>query len=109
MMEWHSLEPFEIRSKIVTNIFEKGMRLFYSELGYIKAYVTWLSTFGKKNDMDALFERILAKPENQKSQPIWELYLDIMTSHGNFGDSLVVEQRMFEELIPINSEAKMVS
>eukprot|EP00747_Dinoflagellata_sp_TGD_P158822 gnl/TRDRNA2_/TRDRNA2_177843_c0_seq2.p1 gnl/TRDRNA2_/TRDRNA2_177843_c0~~gnl/TRDRNA2_/TRDRNA2_177843_c0_seq2.p1 ORF type:complete len:649 (+),score=-34.57 gnl/TRDRNA2_/TRDRNA2_177843_c0_seq2:11-1957(+) len=109
MMEWHSSEIYEIRSKIVINIFERGMNVFYSELGYVKAYVTWLLNLGKKNEIDALFERVLAKPTNQKSQPIWELYLDTITRCGNLADSLAVEQRMFEELITTHTETEMVS
>lgn len=108
LMEWRAQDMGDNTSKVVRNIFEKGLELFLSEPGYVEAYSQWLVGIGDEASARSLFERALERPDPRQALALWGLYLDFESGRGDLAACLEVESRMLEALRQLDSEADLV-
>jgi len=62
-------------SAVARSIFERGMKRFAAEPGFVLAYVRFLDHLNEDVNMQVLFERVLKRLEPEDAAPIWSDFL----------------------------------
>lgn len=86
-------------TKVATNIFELGFKVFASEPLYVLEYLNFLIYINDHNNARALFERTVALLEPAVARPVWDRMAQFEFQYGDF---LAVQKmaKRFEEAFP---------
>ncbi|CAD7699774.1 unnamed protein product [Ostreobium quekettii] len=88
MLEWRSKEQ-----DVVVRIFEKGMRKHLGNPDFVLQYINFLLGINDLENTRAVFERALMLEPCQKSQAMWEKYIQVLYEVGDITFARDVEER----------------
>ncbi|GMH44710.1 hypothetical protein BSKO_12662 [Bryopsis sp. KO-2023] len=89
LLEWRSSKE----QQVAVRIFEKGMTKFLDVPQFVLQYIDFLLGIGDMVNARAVFERALAREPCEKSQAMWEKYIQVLYEIGDLKQSKEVEER----------------
>jgi cleavage stimulation factor subunit 3 len=78
---------------IAFRVFELGMKKFGNDIGFLLAYIDYLSHLNEDNNTRVLFEKAVAAVPLDESSKLWEKFTSFESTVGDIASLLKVERR----------------